>query len=150
MDKNDILDYVTETPGNTNRAVLGSMLDSVGGTDLPAVTSDDNGKVLTVVDGTWDKAENTSGSDLFIVTFLSSTTVDKSYSEIYSAYQAGKIIAFNYSGTLTFASFLQNGMERFESCIISVEELDEGHWDAKYATRLVVWVNGASVTSGNI
>ena len=28
MDKNDILDYVTETPGNTNRAVLGSMLDS--------------------------------------------------------------------------------------------------------------------------
>ena len=28
MDKNDILDYVTETPGNTNRAVLGDMLDS--------------------------------------------------------------------------------------------------------------------------
>ena len=31
MDKNDILDYVTETPGNTNRAVLGSMLDSFAG-----------------------------------------------------------------------------------------------------------------------
>lgn len=31
MDKNDILDYVTETPGNTNRAVLGSMLDSFVG-----------------------------------------------------------------------------------------------------------------------
>ena len=30
MDKNDILNYVTETPGNTNRAVLGSMLDSIG------------------------------------------------------------------------------------------------------------------------
>ena len=29
MDKNTILDYVTETPGNTNRAVLGSMLDSL-------------------------------------------------------------------------------------------------------------------------
>lgn len=28
MDKDTILDYVTETPGNTNRAVLGSMLDS--------------------------------------------------------------------------------------------------------------------------
>ena len=27
MDKDTILDYVTETPGNTNRAVLGSMLD---------------------------------------------------------------------------------------------------------------------------
>ena len=33
MDKNTILDYVTETPGNTNRAVLGSMLDSIGGGD---------------------------------------------------------------------------------------------------------------------
>lgn len=31
MDKDTILDYVTETPGNTNRAVLGSMLDSIGG-----------------------------------------------------------------------------------------------------------------------
>ena len=31
MDKDTILDYVTETPGNTNRAVLGSMLDSIEG-----------------------------------------------------------------------------------------------------------------------
>ena len=31
MDKNDILDYVTKTPGNTNRAVLGGMLDSYAG-----------------------------------------------------------------------------------------------------------------------
>ena len=30
MDKETILNYVTETPGNTNRAVLGSMLDSMG------------------------------------------------------------------------------------------------------------------------
>ena len=29
MDKDTILNYVTETPGNTNRAVLGSMLDSL-------------------------------------------------------------------------------------------------------------------------
>ena len=29
MDKDIILDYVTKTPGNTNRAVLGSMLDSM-------------------------------------------------------------------------------------------------------------------------
>lgn len=31
MDKDTILDYVTETPGNTNRAVLGDMLDSFAG-----------------------------------------------------------------------------------------------------------------------
>lgn len=29
MDKNDILNYVTETPGNTNKAVLNSMLNTV-------------------------------------------------------------------------------------------------------------------------
>ena len=31
MDKDTILDYVTETPGNTNRAVLSGMLDSMSG-----------------------------------------------------------------------------------------------------------------------
>lgn len=30
MDKNDIIEYVMHTPHNTNRAVLGSMLDSMG------------------------------------------------------------------------------------------------------------------------
>ena len=31
MTKKEILDYIIETPGNTNRAVLGDMLDSFGG-----------------------------------------------------------------------------------------------------------------------
>ena len=33
MDKDTILNYVTETPGNTNRAVLSGMLDSMSGGD---------------------------------------------------------------------------------------------------------------------
>ena len=33
MDKNQILDYVMDSPGNTNRAVLSGMLDSIGGGD---------------------------------------------------------------------------------------------------------------------
>ena len=39
MDKETILNYVTETPGNTNRAVLGSMLDSIdsGGDEMLVV-----------------------------------------------------------------------------------------------------------------
>lgn len=31
MDKEDIINYVMETPGNSNPAVLGSMLESYGG-----------------------------------------------------------------------------------------------------------------------
>ena len=36
------------------------------GSSLPAVTSDDNGKLLTVVEGAWDKAEASSGDVVVI------------------------------------------------------------------------------------
>ena len=42
MDKDTILNYVTETPGNTNRAVLKSMLDSLdGGIEMVTLFDDD-------------------------------------------------------------------------------------------------------------
>lgn len=63
MDKEDIINYVMETPGNSNPAVLGSMLNSYGGGGvLPTVTSEDNGDVLTVVNGEWNKAAPSGGS----------------------------------------------------------------------------------------
>ena len=62
MSKKDIIDYVMETPGNTNKKVLGRLIDEVEGVKLPEVTEDDNGSVLTVVEGTWDKAEPSGGS----------------------------------------------------------------------------------------
>ena len=67
MDKDTILNYVTETPGNTNRAVLGSMLDDVG------VAESD---VLFVC----------------ITTDSSGYVADKTYDEIKTAYESGKVV----------------------------------------------------------
>lgn len=68
MDKNDILDYVMNTPGNTNRAVLSGMLDSMSG----------------------------SGGDEMLVVSITVTpagaTLDKTYIEIDEAYKSGKMI----------------------------------------------------------
>lgn len=62
MGKEEVINYVMNTPNNSNRAVLSTMLDDVG-EKLPAITVEDNGKVLTVVNGTWDKAEASGGGD---------------------------------------------------------------------------------------
>ena len=71
MDKNDILDYVTETPGNTNRAVLGSMLDSMGGGEsIPLIVN---------------MSVNSEGY-----------TLDKTFGEIRIAYEAGRVIKLVY------------------------------------------------------
>ena len=83
MDKNTIIDYVMRTPGNTNKQVLSDMLDSVGGdSSLPEVTTDDNGKVLTVVEGVWNKGDVSGGgysytADETVLTNESVTTTDQ-------------------------------------------------------------------------
>lgn len=52
---NEIINYVMDVPGDTNPNVLRSML-SDGVSPLPSVNINDNGKILTVIDGYWDKA----------------------------------------------------------------------------------------------
>ena len=53
MNKNDILDYVMNTPGNTNRAVLSSMLnslvESIGGGSIPSMPIVGDGKTKLYV-----------------------------------------------------------------------------------------------------
>ena len=76
MDKNDILDYVTETPGNTNRAVLGSMLDSMEGSGN----------------------ESTGGKNVFVHLVdnenddYTQRRLDKTYRELHDIWMAGNII----------------------------------------------------------
>lgn len=62
------------------------------GAGLPAVTSEDNGDVLTVVNGAWDKAAP-SGGGAFAVSVPYSAevwTMNKTWAEISAAFIAGR------------------------------------------------------------
>lgn len=67
-----------------------------GGSSLPAVTSDDNGKVLSVVDGAW--AKDTHGHSI-VLTFTSQTggtwSSDYSFDELFAEYINGRPIIVN-------------------------------------------------------
>lgn len=81
--------------------------DEPAGAGLPAVTGDDNGKVLGVVNGAWDKTEVSGGNDDFPVTATLGTDGDnmtisdlsKSVGEIYAAYSAGKKVHLVMDGS---------------------------------------------------
>lgn len=66
------------------------------GSSLPSVTSSDNGKVMSVVDGAWAASEQ---GKKFIVTLTPtaldySGTMDKTVAEINAAYEAGMDLVF--------------------------------------------------------
>ncbi len=98
MTKQDIIDYVVTTPHNSNKAVLSTMLDDIG-EKLPAVTTEDNGKVLTVVNGTWNKAEASGGGAGFFVVKTTNydqdegtwSRIDHTFAEIRDALNNGSI-----------------------------------------------------------
>ena len=48
MSKEQVIDYVMNSPANTNKAVLEGMLDGMGGANVPTPTVEDAGKVLGV------------------------------------------------------------------------------------------------------
>ena len=64
--------------------------------ELPSVTADDNGDVLTVVEGAWAKATPSGGGGTFVVhgeynDVTSKVTLDKTWKEIHDALVDGKI-----------------------------------------------------------
>lgn len=70
------------------------------GSSLPAVTSDDNGKLLTVVEGAWDKADPSGGgAGIFKVTITandSDITANKTFAEIAAAINNGSIVMLDW------------------------------------------------------
>lgn len=87
QDNKTVTDYVDD---------LGEVLESLA--ELPVVTSSDNGKILKVVDGKWNKGDAPS-NEPFIVTITGELdgeyTIDKTYLQTKEAYLAGKQIILN-------------------------------------------------------
>lgn len=82
-DENDVNDLIRTIAG----LKLGEEIQSGGG--LPEVTADDNGDVLTVVEGEWGKAAPSGGT--LIVHIGKTGILDKTWQEISDAVEAGNI-----------------------------------------------------------
>lgn len=106
LDENNEETIVTLTPVSNEGdeavvAVLEKSGGGSGGSDLPDVTASDNGKVLKVVDGVWDKAD-----EKFVVSFeydlnpitqtFTNVTADKTMAEIDEAVAAGKEVVAHF------------------------------------------------------
>ena len=98
MGKEQVIDYVMNSPANTNKAVLEGMLDGVGGADVPTPTVEDAGKVLGVNgSGSYTLTEaGGGGSEPLIIngTFDSDTEDytygDTTFGEVRQAFESGR------------------------------------------------------------
>lgn len=89
-----------ETPVTRTEQYLDAIARGVGGggSSLPAVTSDDNGDVLTVVNGAWDKAAPGGGGGYTIQAEISyddttheyTVSTEATFADIKSAVESGK------------------------------------------------------------
>lgn len=71
--------------------ILGRASAGGGGSSLPAVTAEDNGDVLTVVNGAWAKAEPSGGGTVVVHVDEETWTLDKTWQELWNALASGKI-----------------------------------------------------------
>jgi len=78
MSKEQVMDYVMNSPANTNPNVLSGMLDGISGTQLPSPTKSDNGKVLGVSNGEYKLVEKSKATEFdFVELFTYSLTTDQ-------------------------------------------------------------------------
>lgn len=105
-------DYYVEAGGQladvADITTIPDMIDAItalgggSGSSLPAVTSDDNGKLLTVVDGAWDKAEASNNLVNIDATYTDSGTIsfpNKTLGDLYELILENKeVVVFAKNG----------------------------------------------------
>lgn len=101
MGKKQVIDYVMNSPANTNKAVLEGMLDGMGGADVPTPTVEDAGKVLRVNEsGNYALTEAGGGaSSVLIVKRVEDSSggliterTDKTWKEVHDALANGTLV----------------------------------------------------------
>lgn len=89
---------------------------------LPEVTSADNGKVLTVVNGDWGVADAGGGDVLVVhITTDDGYAVDKTFTEISNAVSAGKAVFAQVNGETFLMAYFNAGFVIFKNYYIYTE-----------------------------
>ena len=139
-----------DTKKNNPTKIVSDLADnySGGGSSLPEVSASDNGMLLTVVEGEWDKADAPSGSEPLIVTLQASGSdwiFDKTFTEVKEAFDEGRIvlilspenraanpfasIAVYYSATNTTCIVITSyGQNQLEYIANSADGYPKYHW----------------------
>lgn len=103
-----------------------------GQSELPAVTIEDNNKVLTVVNGEWDKADLSGGNEPFIISIggdsTSGHTLDKTNAEILVAFKTNPTNIFirygwRYNRVQSAMEFLEAG----DGCQLKASNVEIGN-----------------------
>lgn len=108
------------------------------GTGLPEVTTEDDGDVLTVVDGQWAKAAPSGGSTIRIITTTNSgntiTFDNETQASIYNAVASGEIIIIKaYAPTSTSSNatglYICSAYSGYEANFTSISRMYSGVTD---------------------
>ena len=135
-----------------------------GGGGLPTVTPEDNGDVLTVVDGAWAKAESVAGTEFFVdcgeIPETSGSfvpTPDKTFAEIEAAYKKGQLIIISFSqfGYRYYCNAIRTEGEEEEVAYITYSAKDQSVsiGQGVVFTEVAIWLNtedGVEAHSGVI